>query len=593
MRSPGSTLPAFYRKALSLAAVLLIAFLGFASFMPAAYATDSYNFTSLQTGSSSSSVTGFSTSSHSSGASDTVFVLYTDCLGSGAPAVSTVTDTQGNSWLKGIGVATPETNGGSTAYGQVEVWYATGSSGADTVTVAFASSCSSGYVYQWGWINSSPVTVSDSWGSGSAPSSLIGTCGACGNINGLNYPSKIMHMASSHSFVLAVTGVVGLLSTNSLSTNAYGTCQVSQTTNPLVSEGGRYGTCNVYSSNPPPFTGFNEYFQYYANAVSQAYGFSVTMGVGETLVSAMTVGWSVGVVVLSPTGVFPTNCNPSCQVVGGGTLQASGSMALDGNETYLYEGTSGPTGLLIQKVNVTVAAYTNGNAGKGTATFRLLLYTLQPGIMLSQYAVSSATPFTLVSSQAYSITTGSSSLKFQWNPSAAINGNTSYAVGIVVDYAGFSVQKAVYTTTLYNDTVDSLSSGVMPSLTDPVPLPTSTNVFLSWVATMAPQYTSISQITTTVTQGGGNGTVTVTQQGNPAILGNDNFMLAIIIILGPALTLAGVTKSLWGGFLGAVLGIAAGVYIGFVPFWTVALIALALVVMLFVMPKSTASGGGI
>jgi hypothetical protein len=104
-----------------------------------------------------------------------------------------------------------------------------------------------------------------------------------------------------------------------------------------------------------------------------------------------------------------------------------------------------------------------------------------------------------------------------------------------------------------------------------------------------------TQVSTVYTSGG---TVTVTNTAtvtgtNPNVIGNNNFMLAIVVVLGPALALAGFTKSLWGGMLGAVLGIAVGWYINIPNIWALtSFVSLALVALLFLGNKNVGGAGG-
>ena len=106
-------------------------------------------------------------------------------------------------------------------------------------------------------------------------------------------------------------------------------------------------------------------------------------------------------------------------------------------------------------------------------------------------------------------------------------------------------------------------------------------------------------MTSTVASGTITSTVTATStltSLNGSSLGTlnlVNFMLALVVILGPALTLAGATKSLWGGMLGAVLGIAVGWFINIPNIWALtAFVSLALVAMLFLGNKNVGGSGG-
>ena len=125
--------------------VVLVLIAGFAlTLVPPAHAADSYNMTVLQSSASSSSITTYTTGAYNTGAADTVFVLYSDCLGSNAPAITSVTDTLGDNWILAVSIGTPVTGGGSVPATTQEIWYAVGKSGSNAVTVTFASSCSAG-----------------------------------------------------------------------------------------------------------------------------------------------------------------------------------------------------------------------------------------------------------------------------------------------------------------------------------------------------------------------------------------------------------------------------------------------------------------
>jgi hypothetical protein len=188
----------------------------------------------------------------------------------------------------------------------------------------------------------------------------------------------------------------------------------------------------------------------------------------------------------------------------------------------------------------------------------------------------------------YSLATDGTPQNITMPLSANIPANTWYYLIVGTSHNGVTVYKSTAVgNPISEDTSDAFVSGVPPaSLTT---FTASVDNLGFWAIITVPCVQTVNVVSvTTVTQVAGTGGV-----GTEFVVngGLGNMLLGVIVIIGPAILLAGTTKSLIGGILGAMLGVAVGVFAGILPFYLVVFLSLGVVAMLFFGRHDT--GGGL
>jgi hypothetical protein len=251
---------------------------------------------------------------------------------------------------------------------------------------------------------------------------------------------------------------------------------------------------------------------------------------------------------------------------------------LKNSTIYFYNGNA-----LGSQVVLNVSTRINTVTGTGSQTIQLLLY------VSPNQAVSAQNPYTLAFSKSFALSQGTVNSTLNLQVSVPLNAATStplpfnaWAVGIVgTDHVAIETSSL---SGLTNQTGNP-STAAQPFTFTSIGLADTKK--LSLCAKFAYQSFITSSTTTTVTT---TSTTTVNGGSSNTSISYDNLMLGVIVLLGPSLLIAGVTKSLWGGVLGAVLGLAVGVFAGFLPLWTIAAV---IIVSLVALIMGNRSGGGI
>lgn len=257
--------------------------------------------------------------------------------------------------------------------------------------------------------------------------------------------------------------------------------------------------------------------------------------------------------------------------------------ALTNNTQFWYSGNA-----LGSEVVNTVQTEVASIKGIGSHTLNLALYGTSALISPSQ-APSIPNPATLLWAKSFVITTGTvnSTIVVQVN----IPLNSIQTAPLPFNFWAVSVSGDDHIN-VYNSTLSGMvSQSGLPTVGSQYTSSGTTSADkFDLCATASYQSFYTQSVVTTITS---TSVSTVQGSSNPAVIGNSNFMLAIVVILGPAILLAGATKSLWGGMLGAVLGIAVGWFINLPNIWALtAFVSLALIALLFLGQKNVGSPGG-
>lgn len=471
------------------------------------------------------------------GAGDVLIVGVVGSWTSGPPTVSSITDTNGNVFTKQAGGTCTGGGGGtcgSTEWFDAEIWSApvVNTAASDTITVTMTSISGSQGI---------GVNVLEAAGisqTATATSTGAGTTGTTtATVGSLVLPAGGLAFASEESGGSATLGTGYACLGERVNT-------IDCTANFSLFYQSEFGTIasGVVTPTNFPSTHSSAYF----NVAGAIFPLGTT-----TVIATQTVGNCPS----SPPGTFtPTN-----------------------STLYLYSGNA----LGFEVVNSVLFGLSSVTGSVGQSVQVVLLAAPSSG------AVNANNPLTVLYAKVYSFSSGSGAQQIttqigvSLNNALPIGSGNVWGVGVIgTSHTVLQTSGTSGVTTL----ASNAASVVEPLGTTFTTLGTTTaqTVCVQAVASYQIQLTTTSTTTATTTS-------TITGATSNTAISYDNLMLGVIVLLGPSLLIAGVTKSLWGGILGAVLGLAVGVFAGFLPLWTIAAV---IIVSIAAIVMNRGSGGG-
>lgn len=305
--------------------------------------------------------------------------------------------------------------------------------------------------------------------------------------------------------------------------------------------------------------------------------------------ASMVIVWSnTGATVTTGTS-RQTQTLGSCPTAASftGTLAPAKSFTMVNNTIYMYSGNA-----LAFEVVDTISVGLNSTIGSGSHTLRLLFYASAGS------TVSIAQPLTKFYEHSFTISSGTTdqiiTAQVNLQLQGAFSVGNTIAVGVVGDN---KIKIANSTTAGIHIFAGNPSTSTQPSTFTSMGTADKGTSGLALCASLSYQSTATLTSTTsfTTTTGGTATTVTTTKysitNSNELITGG-GFALMLewfVILVMPSMIIGVITKSLWGGILGAVLGLTVAVIALSAPFWVIIVVVVAIVGAMFF--GSRQSGG--
>lgn len=311
-------------------------------------------------------------------------------------------------------------------------------------------------------------------------------------------------------------------------------------------------------------------------------GYSTTLGSP----TQFHMGEAFGSNTFSDGGVIFGMANTGSQTLGSCPAKNTATFTMVNSTQYFYTQTLAASNEVLNTITAEVASVNSGHSASETLYFAIYS-TASAG------AISAGNPLLLVGFKTWTLSATSSPQNLVWSVGSAFNSPGGATVGIAL----IGNSKILINQSSLSGMFTGASAAVVGTTGTPNGQFTSltsvgTELFfcgtLSFQTVVTTTTTVVGSSTTTITT-----TTTVTTASLQGVSNQLPYLLLdMLVILGPSLIIAELTRQMWGGILGAILGVSVAVLVGIAPFWLIIIVGLGCLTALL-LSRGVKQGGGV